>query len=141
MIHIYIYIYIHLATPNPATALTSWWPIWCSALILVRFVALILRAVFDPKTSIWRSLGVILALLGSILVDRAAQGTPKAAQWEKEWILGSFVRRSLVPFESIFAPKSVKTAAKVQNVGVQEAVEKKSVTRPRLERPKVSSEW
>ena len=35
---------------------------------------------FRPQTSILGSLGVTLALLGSILVDWAAQGTPKVAQ-------------------------------------------------------------
>ena len=38
------------------------------------------KGCFRPQTSILGSLGVILAPLGSILVDRAAQGTPKVAQ-------------------------------------------------------------
>ena len=53
---------------------------------------------FNHKTSILASLGVTLALLGSILVDWAAQGTPKVAQREKEWILGAIPPSFGFPF-------------------------------------------
>ena len=82
-----------IAAHNPATVLTSynlWVAVWRYGLVvyvlwMVGFVNGTIRCAyfkgrFRPKTSIWGSLGVTLALLGSILVDWAAQGTPKVAQ-------------------------------------------------------------
>ena len=96
---LYIYIY-PIAAHNPATVLTSynlWVAVWWYGLVVydfgrTGFVNGTIRCAyfkgrFRLKTSIFGSLGVTLALLGSILVDWAAPGTPKVAQREKEWIL------------------------------------------------------
>ena len=92
-----------MAAPNPATVLTSynlWVAVWWYGLVVYDLLGTgflngtihyaYFKHQFCPKTSISGTLGVILALLSSILVALGSPADSRAALWSQRWSSGGF---------------------------------------------------
>ena len=59
-------------------------------MVAVTIVARILGGVFDPKTSVLGSPGIVLATLGAIVVTLASPRDPKGSPMSEREVLGRF---------------------------------------------------
>ena len=127
--YIYIYIYIYISTGYAKPRHRAYNHILTCSLdmflrtlkhygsILVRFVALISRAVFDHKTWIWDHLGSILVTWGSILVSFWRPWPPLEPSWAT---LGESVEKGTIfpqkvrPFWAPFWHQNLKKCKKLK---------------------------
>ena len=76
------------------------------SVVAVAIVARILGGVFDPKTSVLGSPGVVLATLGSIVVTLASPRDPKGSPMSEREVLGRFRALHLGTHFGTFSHKS-----------------------------------